>query len=314
MSQRYFQWVLGERRGEVVFFEKIIQEGDSSFIEFKDGSRINTELIAEINEDNISGKMVAEVENPHNVWGFEEEKSKDKGPRIEQDWESQIKYEVPSVDDLVHADLTSGGGNVKPHQKRKKVKLIPPRKTKNKFGKIATTDDLSSLYNESINSTPIVEQTTLASLSDTIIENTIVSNDPVYIMMDKAKKVDTEVNMTLTIQLPSKNLFDVAAESFEEGSKKSLEYIIQNIDISDIKEALKEGISEMYGVNNNIVHSGYNMFIEKEIKDNEKYRKDIINELKINDELKINIGEPIPIIEPVIGDGVAEVLEEKKNN
>ena len=73
--------------------------------------------------------------------------------------------------------------------------------------------------------------------------------DPVYIMLDKTKKVDTEVNMTLTISLPSRHLFDVVRDSFEDGANKGLEYIIENIDISDIKTALREGIEEMYGPN-----------------------------------------------------------------
>ena len=51
MSQRFFQWVAGERRGEVVVFDEIIQEDGLSFISFKDGSRVNTDFIAEINDD-----------------------------------------------------------------------------------------------------------------------------------------------------------------------------------------------------------------------------------------------------------------------
>ncbi len=238
---RYFQWVVGERRGEIVIFDKIIQEDDMSFIEFKDASRVNTDLVAEINETELSGKMVAEVQNPNNVWRFEEEKKIEEGPRVEQDWESQTKYEIPTADEIATADLTGSGGSVKPVAKKKKIKLIPPRPTRNKFGKIANTEDLAAHYNDTITPTPQVAQPSPLSPS-------VNTSDPVYIMLDKAKKVDSEVDMSLTIQLPSKALFDVVKDSFDEGSSKALEYIIENIDISDIKKALKEGIASMYDV------------------------------------------------------------------
>ena len=37
MSQRFFQWVAGERRGEVVVFDEIVQEDGLAYITFKDG-------------------------------------------------------------------------------------------------------------------------------------------------------------------------------------------------------------------------------------------------------------------------------------
>ena len=237
MDNRYFQWIAGERKGEVVVFNDIVVEDGMTFVTFKDNSRVNSDLIAEINETSLTNKMVAEVESPSNIWRFEEVKipGETDGPRVEQDWESQVKYEIPSVEEII----ADGGTPVK---RKKKIKLIPPRPTKNKFGKIATTDDLAATYNESINTQQQVAQTTP-------VEPAVNVSDPVYIMMDKSKKVDTEVNMTLTISLPSSHLFDVVRDSFDDGANKALEYIIENIDISDIKLALREGIKEMYGPN-----------------------------------------------------------------
>jgi len=242
MSQRYFQWVAGERRGEVVFFDEIVQDEEMTFLTFKDGSRINSDLVAEINVTELSNKMMAEVSHPNNAWRFKETVTGNDGPIIEQDWESQQKFEVPSADDMAHADLTGETGTVKPRPKKKKIELIPPRPTKNKFGKIANSDDLAADYNESINKNK-------QEVSVTPVVPTADTSDPVYIMMDKSKKVDTEVEMTLTVSLPSAHLFDVVRDSFDDGDSKALEYIIENIDISEIKEALKEGIKQMYGVN-----------------------------------------------------------------
>jgi hypothetical protein len=242
MEQRYFQWLAGDRRGEILVFNDIIEEDGIQYLTFKDGSRINSEFVAEINQKSVDGKLMAEIENPRNAWGFKELSSPDDKPRIEQDWESQTKYEVPTADELAHADLTGQSGVVKPVPKKKKIELIPPRPTKNKFGKLATSDDMSEKYNDTITTQPKVEQTTPQ-------KSTGSSDDPVYIMMEKAKKIDTEVDMSLTISLPSKHLFDVVRDSFDDGDSKALEYIIENIDITEIKEALKAGIKAMYGPN-----------------------------------------------------------------
>jgi len=243
MKQRFFQWIVGERRGEVVFFDSIVEENGLTYILFKDDSRINSELVAEINQENLSGKMMAEVESYNNIWSFKEEESKDES-RIEQDWESQTRYEIPSANDIATADMTGSEGVVNPRKKKKIIKLIPPRKTINKFGRIANTDDLSNEYNESIISqTPVPDKTPEVSPVSTKQQPI---DDPVYIMMEKSKKVDTEINMSLTISLPSRQLFDVIKESFDEGDKKALEYIIENIDITNIKESLRAGIADMY--------------------------------------------------------------------
>jgi len=212
MNNRYFQWIVGERRGEVMVFDSVIEEDGLIFIVFKDGSRINEDLVAEINVEKLDGKLMAEVENPSNVWSFKDEWV----GREEELWETNAEGESVCV-----IPFTPG---------RKVVHIIPPRKSTSKFGNLPTAP-----HHHNLLSVEILPQ-----------KNTINTGDPVYIMMDKSKKVDTEVNMTLTISLPSQSLFDVVSESFEDGSNKALEYIIENIDIKDIKSALRAGIDSMY--------------------------------------------------------------------
>jgi len=72
-------------------------------------------------------------------------------------------------------------------------------------------------------------------------------NDPVWLMMDKAKKFDTDVEMSVTISLPTKSLYEVAKESFEEGGEKVIEYIINNLDNQKLKDSLKMALREAYG-------------------------------------------------------------------
>lgn len=94
-------------------------------------------------------------------------------------------------------------------------------------------------------------------------KSNVDTSDPVYIMMSKAKKVDNDVEMIMSIALPSKNLYNVAEESFDKGGKKVVEYIIENIDTKDIKDALKVAITQMYEKPNNIFESPGVNVVEK---------------------------------------------------
>ena len=234
MEKRFFQWLVGERRGEVLIFDTIVEEDGEVYVTFKDNSRVNQDLILNLNETDATGKMMAEVENMSKLWTFKETIVGEDTNRVEEDWESAIKYDVPTV-----TEIMSDGKKVP--VKKKKIELIPPARTrpeivKSKFGTIIN------------NPTPAPPATPapVAAIPEVDLTKNINPDDPVWIMMNKAKKDDTEVNMTLVISLPPKNFFDVVKETFEDGNEKALEYIIENIDISDIKKSLKEGINLMY--------------------------------------------------------------------
>ena len=87
---RFFQWVAGERRGEIVILDKIEEEDGQIYLSFKDGSRINVDFVAEINQRDLTGKLMAEVESPNNVWQFVDETPEEK-PRFEKDWERYLQ-------------------------------------------------------------------------------------------------------------------------------------------------------------------------------------------------------------------------------
>jgi hypothetical protein len=233
-ENRHFQWLVGERRGEILLMDSIAEDDGMIFIEFKDNSRMSEEFIMNLNETDATGKFMAEIENPSKCWTFEEKMVGEETGRIEKDWESQVNYEIPSVTEI----MTDGA---KVPVKKKQVTLIPPAKTRqavveSRFGTIVQA--------------PVVAAPVVVSINPDIPDESSVSqmdrSDPVYIMMDKAKKVDTEVDMTLIISLPTQSLFDVIKDSFEDGGSKGLEYIIESIDISKIKESLKKGIDELF--------------------------------------------------------------------
>lgn len=216
-DMRYFQWLVGDQQGQVLVFDHIEEDEEEVYIVFKDGSRINENLVVPINEKDATGKMMGEVSSPNNVWTFSEKWV----GRTEERWEQNAAGDSVCVQPFVPG--------------RKTVKLIPPKRVNitSNFGVIAPVS--TSQIEPQINTTP-----------DKPFSKDIDKTDPVYILMSKSKKTDNDISMTITISLPPKQLYDLAKESFDEGDKKFVEYIIENVTVDDIKSALKDAISSMY--------------------------------------------------------------------
>jgi len=240
---RYFQFLAGERKGEVVLFDKIEQEDGINFISFKDGSRCNEEFILPLNASDWEGKLMAEVSDHNNIWRITEEWV----GRTEEKWETNKDGENVCVQPFVPG--------------RKKIVAIPPRKTQSKFG--------------------LVTQVETHKQNNLIQDQNINTNDPVWIMLDKAKKFAINVPMELLISLPSKSLYNVAKESFENGSTKVIDYIISNLDNSKLKDSLKVALLSAYEDN------------DEEIADT---KKPLINNTEAS------LYEPEVLDEPIIGE------------
>lgn len=206
-ENRYFQFLQGERRGEVLIFDRIEEEDGDVFIAFKDGSRCNEDLVLPIDERKPGSMLMAEVEDTKNVWKFE---TKHVG-REEEKWEQDKDGNNHCVQPFVAG--------------REVVTPIPPKKSKTKFGNV----------DHEVISAPSPNKKPPQDLSD-----------PVWVMMDKAKKFDTQIPMELTISLPTKSLYNVAKESFDEGGIKVIEYIINNLDDNKLKDSLKIALFSAY--------------------------------------------------------------------
>jgi len=209
MDTRFFQFLAGERKSEILIFDKIEQEDGINFISFKDGSRCNEELILPLNETNWEGKLMAEISDQSNGWKFNDEWV----GRQEEIWDVNKDGEKVCVQPFVPG--------------RKKITAIPPRRTTSKFGNVNNVQ--TPIQNENNN-----------------MQNTYKTDDPVWIMLDKSKKMDIKVPMELIISLPSKSLYNVAKESFEDGSSKVIEYIISNLDNKKLKDSLRVALTLAY--------------------------------------------------------------------
>lgn len=212
-EQRFFQYLASERQGEIMVFDKIEQEDGINFVSFKNGSRCNEELILPLNEKNWTTQLMAEIDSPQNCWGF----NISWVGREEERW-SPPEESSDGVSHLVQPFIEG----------RKKVVPIPPRPTKSNFGKI---DNVVNLLIDNVENKHKID---------------INNMSPVNLMLDKAKKFGINIEMNLTISLPSKSLYGVISESFENGEDQFIEYIINNIDNHKIKESLKIALYNAY--------------------------------------------------------------------
>lgn len=224
-NTRWFQWIAGDKKGQIMVFDKIDAEEDNVYISFKDGSRINENLVAPLNQRDLTGKMMAEIDHPDNCWKFKEEWV----GRMEEVW--------------VEQDETNPGNKVcvQPFVPGKKVtKLDPPRPT-------PKTHSVFGIINNKPEPTPQpIPQPVQEIVKEVIPESSLSKSDPVYILMSKAKKIDTDITMGMVISLPPKNLYEIAKESFDEGDDKFITYIVDELTVNEIKDALKVAIKEMY--------------------------------------------------------------------
>lgn len=219
---RYFQFLAGPRNGEVVIFDKVVEEDGMIFVCFKDGSRCNESLILPLDSTDYQNQLMAEVDSPSNLWvietiwvGREEEK-----------WEQGSNGELHCVQPFIE-----GKRKIIPH---------PPKKTKSRFGQINNANTPAP----QVNTLSVPEIKTQQQSKETVSQSNL--SDPVYLMCEKAKKFDTSITMNLMVSLPKKTFYNVAKESFENGGQKVIEYIIENLDDQLIKDSLKRALLESY--------------------------------------------------------------------
>lgn len=276
---RYFQWLAGERQGEVLIFDNVSQENGIVFINFKDGSRINEDLVLEIGKTDATDKIMAEVENYTNIWKFNTEWV----GREEERWETDQSGKRQCVQPLIEG--------------RKVIHLIPPNpptKKNSNFGEIVTNKVEHSPIPE-IN----IETKTTQHKAEVV---KVIESNPVHIMVDKAKKTDAEVQMVINMSLPGKSLYNVIDESFEDGGKEAIEYIIDNLDISDIKNSLKDGIRLMY---TGEIFS----FEQKELEDNRQINNESLGDpISMHNSIDVPIGTELYTPETVIPEIVGEPI------
>lgn len=282
-EKRYFEWIDGDDKGTVVILDYIEEDEDSELYVFNDGTSCYKEYISPMTTtpgDFKTGKpkFMVEVESPTNIWGFEDVTSK----TVRLHDETVV---APSLEEIV-ADNNGGSApkqRMIPPRQQKRLRDLPrkqdypepkkesPKPIENpkqqtsqvpndyysepKFleepkASVVPNGDTSSLMTPDMvamiaeMNRKLQEQT--SQTSGYVAKDKISDKDPVYILVTTSKKDDITVSMDLEMKLPSKDLFAIASSNFDNGEEKFIETIIQDLDISEIIESLKESLLSTY--------------------------------------------------------------------
>lgn len=117
--------------------------------------------------------------------------------------------------------------------------------------------DFSALATSQVNpeTQPTAEVSTQSKKKTNSVSSIQLSESPIYSLLKKQKTNWVNVNITLKLNLPSKNLYGVLTSSFEDADREIVNFVTEGIDIEDIKAALGESILTYYDKKKNVVSS-----------------------------------------------------------
>ena len=97
-------------------------------------------------------------------------------------------------------------------------------------------------------------------------QNSYETDSPIYNLLRKQKKNMVEVSIKIELNLPSKELYGVLSTSFEDAENEIIKFVIDGVDIEDIKKSLSESIKRnYYSPTSSEKNSGKKINKEKEI-------------------------------------------------
>ena len=97
-----------------------------------------------------------------------------------------------------------------------------------------------------INETPIKKDSTVTSIVYDDQSKIYSEDSPIYKLLKKQKKNLVEISIKIKLNLPSKELYGVLSTSFEDADKEIIEFVLDGVDIDDIKASLAQSIRSNY--------------------------------------------------------------------
>lgn len=71
-------------------------------------------------------------------------------------------------------------------------------------------------------------------------------DSPIHSLLEKQKSNKKRIDISISLDLPSKALFSVLSDSFDDAENEVIEYALMNLDPEDIRKSLKVSIRKMY--------------------------------------------------------------------
>ena len=89
------------------------------------------------------------------------------------------------------------------------------------------------------------EQTSVTSI--VYDDSKISQNDsPIYKLLKKQKKNMVDVSIKIKLNLPPKDLYTVLSGSFDDAEREIIDFVLDGVDIEDIKTSLADSIKKSY--------------------------------------------------------------------
>lgn len=260
MSKRYFQWLDGEDRGKVVTLKNVFKEGNDTYFEFDDGESCLVDFIAPMansvgemkskrkNKDGkITPAFMIEVSSPSNVWSWQQIRSHG------VDLGTGRSELAPPIEDIMmvssEGTVNSAEGKFNLVAPPQEVNLLP-LPTYEDFEGVVTDRTMSKASSKSVEhpvqSQKVAAENTISTETPQHVKVNTSETDPVSILVNKSKKYEKEVDITLTMMLPSKDLFNIVKGNFDNGVDKFIDNIIRDLDVSDIISSIREALYVAY--------------------------------------------------------------------
>lgn len=271
----YYQWLPGtEQENSVVILQRIFLEDDDVYYEFSDGNICHEDLISygTCDSKDLIGKALVQIPSYGDRWSFDRISAKNLKQFNDVSHQAgEQNFMIPTLNDY----NSTGNKNY-----TSDIKYTSPKSSKyisidykdwmsimdlRKLGLISETleiDDVVDIkeIDESVQISKENDITATSSNSSVIevdksadinISNSLIDIDPVAILVNKSAKYQSTISMELNIDLPSKSLFKIASENFENGEDTFLDVILSHIDYATIKESLRESLRAAYNDVNN---------------------------------------------------------------
>lgn len=255
--ERYFQWLVGDLSGTVEVLDKIRQEEGEYFYDFKSGESCNLRFISKITSDpmTIKDMFMVEIASPNDTWKFETITTKK--TQIMDPEAGETTVEVPPLEDITSAAGNGSSINVE-HSKIGTTKFVAP-KYKGPMFELPSFDDYMEVEEEikpvkKRQESKPVQKAEQENIVETIPTETpkisaAAETDPVRILAKTCKKHPTEIKLFLTVNLPSKSIYQIAESEFENGGKNFVDCLVENIDITEIVRSISDALHDAYKSN-----------------------------------------------------------------
>lgn len=263
---RYFQWIDGELSGKVEILTNITSVDGEYFYNFLDGESCNLRYISKMTSTPaaLKGKVMVEIASPQDPWvatTITATTYKNAG--------SDEIVVVPPLEDITSTTTNGNGQNLDIGKSVLGTKQFKAPKYAGPFSDLPSLDDYfiddtvdaqPSATKQAVPalkvetplpaSAPVQEQpTSQASTSTTVFQHSISKDDPIEILAKTCKKHPTDINLTITMDLPSKAIYKMVSDEFEEGGIGFINCLISNLDVNDVIDSIRTALILAYSKN-----------------------------------------------------------------